>query len=100
MALNFDFSKVEGFEWDEGNLSHISKHNVGFRECEEAFSNTPIFINNDEGHSQVEQRYRAYGNTNAGRKLTVIFTVRNNNIRVVSARDQSRKERAELQKES
>lgn len=45
-------------------------------------------------HSQVEQRYYALGRTHAGRLLFVVFTVRNNLLRVISARDMNRKERA------
>ena len=45
-------------------------------------------------HSQVEQRYYALGRTHAGRLLFVVFTVRNNLLRVISAGDMNRKERA------
>ena len=33
------------------------------------------------------------GHTDPGRRLFIVFTVRNNRIRVISARDMSRKER-------
>lgn len=92
----FDLSKIEGFEWDRGNLEHIKKHNVTYAECEEIFSNKPLFINEDKTHSGTEERFQALGLTNNGRLLFVSFTIRNNKIRVVSARDQNRKERARL----
>ena len=97
MALDFDLSKIEGFEWDEGNLKHIKKHNVNYRECEEAFLNKPLIINEDETHSQAEERLRVYGQTDKRKLLFMIFTIRNNKIRVVSARDQNKKERKEFQ---
>ena len=95
-----DFSKIEGFDWDQGNLEHIKKHNVEYTECEEVFSNGP-FAGEDKNHSQSEIRFQALGETNNGRLLFVSFTIRENEssssskkIRVISARDQSKKEKA------
>lgn len=93
-----DFKKLEGFDWNEGNLDHIKKHNVDYKECESIFSNKPLFISEDEEHSRLEKRYRAYGKSDFNRLLNVIFTVRRNNMRVISARDQNKKERREFQK--
>lgn len=104
MASGFDFSGIKGFDWDKGNLEHIKKHNVGAKECEETFFNKPLIINRDETHSQTEERLRVYGQTNKGRLLFMIFTIRkvkeNKSLkknRVISARDQSKKERKEFQ---
>lgn len=97
MGLGFDLSKIEGFEWDGGNLGHIEQHLVDYRECEEVFLNKPIVITKDETHSQIEDRLRVYGQTNKKRLLFIIFTIRVNKIRVISARNQNRKERKELQ---
>lgn len=93
----FDFSIIQGFEWDQGNLEHIRKHKVDYKECEEGFSNKPLIVNDDETHSQIEDRFRVYGQTNKNRLLFMIFTIRNNKIRVVSARNQNKKERKEFQ---
>lgn len=93
---NFDPSEIEGFEWDHGNLEHIKKHKVDYKECEEGFSNKPLIVNEDETHSQIEERYRVYGQTNKNRLLSMIFTMRGNKIRIISARDQNRKERKEF----
>ena len=68
------------------------KHKVRPEECEEAFFNR-AFVAGDEKHSQTEERFYLQGQTNAGRKLFVVFTIRGNKIRVISARDMSRKER-------
>jgi uncharacterized protein len=96
--MKLDLSKIEGFDWDKGNLEHIKKHKVGADESEEIFLNKPLVLNKDETHSQVEERFRLYGLTNRGRALTIIFTVRNNKIRIISARDQHKKEREEFYK--
>ena len=47
----------------------------------------------DAKHSQHEDRYYALGWTSAGRRLFVVFTMRGTLVRVISARDMSRKER-------
>ncbi len=96
MGLNLNLSKIEEFEWDKGNLEHIKKHKVVYTECEEVFSNLPFLVNEDRTHSKFEERFQALGQTNNRRLLFISFTIRKNKIRVVSARDQNRKERARL----
>lgn len=87
------------FDWNKGNIDkNWKRHKVDFRECEEIFSNQPLKIFYDEKHSQKEGRFLAYGITNRQRKLTVIFTIRNKKIRVISARNQNRKERRKYEK--
>ena len=89
-----DISKIEGFEWDSGNLfKNEVSHNVKFFEVEEIFLNEPLIIKEDLRHSEIEDRYYALGTTNISRKLFVVFTFRKNLIRVISARDMSKKER-------
>ena len=90
----FDFDSIIGFDWDEGNQQkNWEKHQVDFRECEEAFFNQPLLISEDMKHSFQEKRYYVLGRSDTNRKLFLIFTLRNNKIRVISARDQSKKER-------
>lgn len=82
------------FDWDEGNIEkNKKKHRVGFRECEQAFFDTKIKFFEDPGHSETEERFVAYGQTDGERCLTVVFTVRNQKVRIISARDQNKKER-------
>lgn len=82
------------FDWDEGNADkNALKHKVTNRESEEVFLNRPLKIFEDPRHSEKEQRYVAYGTTNENRKLTVVFTARKQKIRIISARDQNKKER-------
>ncbi len=94
MKLGFDISSIKGFDWDGGNSNKNKiKHNVEDKECEEIFTNQPIRIFDDEVHSKNEKRYGALGKTNEGRKLVIFFTVRNNKLRVVSARSQGKKDK-------
>ena len=57
------------------------------------FFNRPFVMAPDFRHSGKEPRYAALGFTSAGRKLTVVFTVRRTLIRIISVRDMSRQER-------
>lgn len=98
MDSDFDSSKLEGFEWDKGNLEHIKKHNIDYKECEETFLNKPLIVNVDETHSQTEERFRVYGQTNKSRFTFIIFTIRKDKIRVISARNQNKKEQKQFQK--
>lgn len=87
------FPEIIIFDWDEFNKEKNKiKHNVTQTECEEVFLNDPVYFD-DEKHSQREKRYLAYGEATNGKLLTIVFTVRNDKIRVISARNQSKKER-------
>ena len=86
--------RVSGFDWDEGNKQkNWEKHQVDFRECEEVFFNQPLLINEDTKHSSQEKRFYVLGQSDIGRTLFLVFMLRNSKIRVISARDQSKKER-------
>jgi hypothetical protein len=90
---------VEGFDWDAGNISkNWEKHRVSSAECEEVFFNEPYFATEDVGHSRSEQRFYLLGTTNAARRLFVVFMIRHNRIRVISARDMSRREKEAYEK--
>ena len=83
-----------GFDWDEGNRDkNWASHQVVFSECEEIFFNQPLVVADDLQHSELENRHYALGQTNAGRLIFLAFTIRKKQIRVISARDMSRKER-------
>jgi uncharacterized DUF497 family protein len=84
----------EGFDWDEANeLKNWDKHWVKKTEAEQVFFNMPLVV--FETYASADSDcYLAIGKTNEGRLLTVIFTIRKKKfIRVISARDMSRKER-------
>ena len=89
-----DLRDITGFDWDEGNFNkNWIKHQVANGECEEVFFNLPLLLHPDPAHSQTERRYYLLGQTNAARRLFIAFTLRDNKIRVISARDMSEKER-------
>jgi uncharacterized DUF497 family protein len=84
-----------GFQWDAGNSDrNWELHQVTRAEAEQVFFNRPIVVAGDSKHSRDEPRFAALGQTNEGRGLLVVFTIREVTlIRVISARDQSRGER-------
>lgn len=83
-----------GFDWDDGILSKMwEKHGVSAAECEEVFFNSPIVSGPDEKHSGQEIRYCVLGQTDSRRRVFIVFTLRRELIRVVTARDISRRER-------
>lgn len=86
--------ELTGFNWDEGNTrKNWIKHGVSIQEAEEIFFNQPLLVAKDERHSQKEERHFALGRTNNGRYLFAVYTVRKYLIRIISARNMSRKER-------
>ena len=88
-------SKLVAFEWDKGNIDkNFKKHKVGDKEAEEIFRNEPKFIFGDDKHSDIEKRFMIWGRTNKKRTLAVFYTIRKNKIRIISARDMHKKERA------
>ena len=95
--MNFDCLEIEsivGFEWDDGNIhKNETKHGLKWTIIEEVFFNEPLLVVEDFKHSFDECRCVALGKNNFGDLITVIFTVREQHIRVVSARAMSKKER-------
>ena len=89
-----DMASCEGFDWDRGNFQkNWLKHDVSPFECEQIFFNHPLITAQDEAHSGKEMRFYALGQTDNIRLLFVAFAVRKNLLRIISARDMSRRER-------
>jgi len=92
-----DWERIEGFDWDAGNSrKNTDKHGVGQAEAEQVFFNEPLVIVADERHSAEETRFHALGHSESGRLLHITFTLRQDSrlIRIISAHDMHRKERA------
>ena len=86
--------KCTGFEWDKHNTDKIwLKHHVSSSECEQFFFNRPLIVADDIKHSEKENRFYALGHTDTDRLLFVVFTICEDKIRVISARNMNRKER-------
>lgn len=88
------------FEWDNGNKGKNLKHAVTDIECEEVFFDHQKKVLRDTLHSGRENRHILIGKTKSGRVLFIAFTIRNNKLRVISARDLNRKERSLYEEET
>jgi uncharacterized DUF497 family protein len=71
------------FDWDDENTKHLAAHDVTPAEFEQAMNNHPLDLGCDV--IDGEERYRSVGITNIGRLLLVVWIVRNDKIRAVTA---------------
>ena len=79
----------EIFEWDEGNIEHILRHNVGLDEIEEAC------VNNRYIRRTLNKRYLIYGVTDSGRYLLIVGIDKGKGIfRTITARDMTGREKS------
>lgn len=79
------------FEWDEEkNAINIKKHGIGFEEAAAVFFDPLVVEQFDSGHSDGEERWRAYGFVR--KLLAVSYTRRNGVTRIISARKASKAE--------
>lgn len=70
------------FEWDEENLEHIARHGIDQDEAEAVLDGNPLILRT------ADNKYLAYGPTDEGRYLLVVFIRKPGPIiRVVTARD-------------
>ena len=93
MGVYDELDRCSGFQWDDGNSGkNWDKHEVTDGEAEEIFFNDPLVAGTDVRHSEEEVRFYALGRTDSDRHLFVAFTVRGQQIRVISARDMTAKE--------
>lgn len=91
--VQFMGGKKYTFEWDGWNVTHLwGRHQVRPFEAEEAMKDVGALIIPDMLHSGRELRYLVLGKTKKQRLLSLAFTVRKGHIRVLHARDASRKE--------
>jgi uncharacterized DUF497 family protein len=87
------------FEWDPRKArSNLIKHGVGFEEASTVFGDLSSLTIPDPGHSRTEERYVTMGTTFTGKLLVVVHTDRGDNIRIISARRASRRERSSYEK--
>ena len=89
-----ELAECIGFDWDAGNATkNWRRHRVTQTECEQVLLSAFALVTPDLRHSERENRFAALGRTDAGRDLLVVFTIRGSLLRVISARQMSRRER-------
>jgi uncharacterized protein len=72
------------FDWDDGNIDHIAKHEISPDEAEQVLLSDPLDVHFDPDVNG-EERWTYLGETNSGRILNVVITVRGEKVRVVTA---------------
>lgn len=85
---------LSGFEWDpakaEGNLR---KHGVSFYEAASVFQDPLSLTIVDEAQSDIEARCVLIGRSHRQRTLVIVHTERGANVRIISARLATPRER-------
>jgi uncharacterized DUF497 family protein len=75
------------FEWDPAKAaSNVGKHGISFEEASSAFGDPLAHSIQDPLHSHDEERFVLMGQTNVGRLAVVVYTDRDETVRIVSAR--------------
>lgn len=86
------------FDWDDGNSAKNRSHGLEISEIEEVFLSERKLLAVDYKHSQAESRYILLACNRQGRWLYVVFTLRQDKIRVISARYMHQKEVSRYEK--
>jgi uncharacterized DUF497 family protein len=88
------------FEWDpEKAASNVSKHGVSFEEAETVFQDDFFVAFEDPDHSLGERRFIIMGQSTRKRLVVVAYTERREAIRLINAREATRKERRVYEEE-
>jgi uncharacterized DUF497 family protein len=86
------------FEWDRRKArQNLKKHGVSFDEAATVFGDPLSSVIADSLHSAEENRFAIVGESQRRRLLVVVFTDRNDRIRIISARPATRRERRDYE---
>ncbi len=88
------------YEWNEEKAAaNLSKHGVAFDEAKSVFED-PLHVDfYDPDHSYNEQRFIMVGQSTQGRLLIVSYTERGDVIRLIGAREATRRERRDYEED-
>jgi uncharacterized DUF497 family protein len=86
------------FEWDPKKAKqNLETHDISFDEASTAFGDTLSLAIYDPLHSEEEDRFILIGNSYRNRLLVIVHTERVENIRIISARKATNKERKQYE---
>jgi len=94
--------KIDEMIWLQKIVDKIEKkHHMSQKEVEQVFFNNPQYRFLEKGKIENEHVYSAYGQTDAGRYITVIFILKYKKCAlIISARDMDKKERKQYGKKN
>ena len=82
------------YEWDDAKAkSNQEEHGVDFADAVQVFDNP--YLNKEDTDAVGDQVFVALGMDNLGRLLVVVYTYRQDKIRLISARKATKKEGTE-----
>ena len=81
--------RISGFEWDAGNIVHLTLHHgIEPEEAEEVFAVAPLFRKTKRGH------YTVFGPSRSGRLMVIIFEKKaQGTVRAITGWDMAVRER-------
>ncbi len=82
---------LKGFDWDLHNVAHVARHRVDPAEVEETVERPHVIIPAEDVGG--EKRWKLFGTSAAGRYLVVVFSIRDERLRPVTAHTMNRRER-------
>jgi uncharacterized DUF497 family protein len=82
---------LKGFDWGTHNAGHVARHGVAPAEVEEAVERPHAITPAKDAAG--EKRWKFFGTSAAGRYLVVVFTLRDDRLRPVTAHTMNRRER-------
>jgi len=86
------------FEWDPRKAAaNLAKHGVSFQEAQTVFADPLGRVRPDPRHSAGELREVLIGTSGGGRLLAIMFTEREDAVRLISARHATRRERIDYE---
>jgi len=89
------------FEWDPGKAArNLKDHKITFEEAATVFGDPLSLTYPDPDHSNDESRFITVGNSIDGQLLLVSHTDRDEKIRIISAREATKRERKFYEEES
>ena len=84
-------AEIESFDWDAANVGHIQRHAVSPFEVEDVVGRPHVIIPAEI--VKGEERWKLLGKTASNRYLVVVFTIRRNMFRTVTAYEMNAAER-------
>jgi uncharacterized protein len=81
------------FQWDSDKAeSNVWKHRISFEIAITVFGDSRLLFTADLKHSDGEEREWAIGEAETGQVVVVVFTMRQDDIRIISARPATKQE--------
>ncbi|TMH18158.1 MAG: BrnT family toxin [Betaproteobacteria bacterium] len=81
------------FRYDPAKAAaNFRKHGISFADAEGVFQD-PLAVTMEDPDAEGERRFIAVGSGNATELLVVVYTMRGEEVRLISARRATRKER-------